>query len=352
MALYFGKTFSVAQVGATLVHVECTQCRCQYAYSLARVGTGEATAHYGLAQGSAADRAEAESQTVLAQRLLGEAELVPCPKCHWINDELVEGYRRGRFRSWGKFAVYGAIAGVALSLIVAWFIHIDPQADRANLPYFLSGGPILIAGMAASVFALRAWLRNRIQPNRYFPMPPVIPQGTPPALIVDQATGKCVPASTSTLSDALPALDSEVELQMGRDELPPICCICSDSAEPSCGVAVPVLTGLEIHLPLCDSCSRQWSRIRWLVALGATAVSLGVMAGWIYVLEFTDDWPILMIFAVILACAVGGVASHFVRAPARVRVVDASRGVLVIRFRDPSFVNHFAVHNAHRTPSH
>lgn len=352
LPIYYGKKFTVAQVGAALVHVECTQCRCQYAYSLARVSSAEATSHYGLAQKSAADTAQLKSQAMLAQRLLEEAELVPCPKCNWINDELVQGYRRGRFRSWGKVAVYGAIAGIALSLIVAWFIHIDPQADRALLPYFLVGGPILIAGMAASVFALRAWLRNQIQPNRYFPMPPVIPRGTPPALVADRATGEFVPAATRTLGSSLPASDSEVEFQMGRDELPPICCVCSGSMESNCGVSVPVLSGLEVRLPLCVSCSRQRSRVRWLVGLVAVGVSFGVMAGGIQVLEFVDEWPFLMTCAIVLACAIGGVASHFVGAPARVRVIDASRGVLGIRFRDPSFVKHFAEHNAHHAPSH
>src|SRR5262245_32162294 len=133
MFLYFGKTFHSATAGALTVGVQCEQCQCEYFYQLTRIGTGAGSAAYNLGQTSASARAENESRHDLERRLAEEAELVPCPRCQWINDELVRGYRLGRYRHWSKAALFGSIIAIATCLFCAWFLYLTAPAERRVL---------------------------------------------------------------------------------------------------------------------------------------------------------------------------------------------------------------------------
>jgi hypothetical protein len=104
MFIYYGKTFESSRAGGCVVGVVCDNCGGTYYYELARIGTGAHTAPYGIGTSSASQKAHDQSETDLQRRLAVEAELVPCPKCHWISDELVKGYRLGRYRGVGKLA--------------------------------------------------------------------------------------------------------------------------------------------------------------------------------------------------------------------------------------------------------
>jgi hypothetical protein len=104
MFFYFARHFEAGAIGSRLVAVQCDKCGCEYSFELARVGSGSAQAPYGIGTKRAARTAEERAQRDLGKRLEHDAELVPCPKCAWINEELVSRYRRGRYRGWTKFA--------------------------------------------------------------------------------------------------------------------------------------------------------------------------------------------------------------------------------------------------------
>lgn len=89
MILYWGKQIDAEQGGGCLVRVQCATCGCEYFYELARIGTGSRSAPYGIGVDRATDFARYHSKRDLAKRLATEAELVPCPKCNWINEELI-----------------------------------------------------------------------------------------------------------------------------------------------------------------------------------------------------------------------------------------------------------------------
>jgi Zn finger protein HypA/HybF involved in hydrogenase expression len=72
------------------MRVECDKCGCKYAFQITRLGSGAAEAPFMIGQESAAARAEEGARKDLMDRLAVEAELVPCPECHWISDDLVE----------------------------------------------------------------------------------------------------------------------------------------------------------------------------------------------------------------------------------------------------------------------
>lgn len=336
MVLYYGKRVESALIGARLVAVECENCGCRYFYELARTGTGRATAPYAIGTSSAIRSSQDRSQRDLQERLAREAELVPCPECNWINDELVRGYRRGRFRRAGVLAVSIGTIGTAGSLIGAWFISIGPAADRHLLPYFLYAGPAIFVSLGAMMMLLRAWLRNRIQPNRHFPLPPQRPPGSPPALLMDEETGEL---RRATLHDENPRSSSEWhEFQIGRHELPNVCCECLEAASPGDAYKTFVAASVELRIPRCSDCARRSKREArrvWLIA-ATLSLLLGAGVSLLLPLESTVGWVIVAAWLLVSAAIASYVASA-ATAPVRVGRMDPSRGILRLRFRNPNY---------------
>src|SRR6185437_12238268 len=81
---------------------------------------------------SATDRSMAGAQRRLAKRLSTEADLVPCPKCHWINSDLVKGYRRGVWPYVGMPIYILLVTGV-LFLIMSTDVGESARRARADL---------------------------------------------------------------------------------------------------------------------------------------------------------------------------------------------------------------------------
>src|SRR5687767_9480977 len=101
MFVYASKTFTAAQVGQKLQKVVCDKCKQIYFYELVRIGAGSATAPYLIGMNKARQRAEDRAGADLGDRLYGDAELVPCPKCNWVNQQLVDRYRQRMYsRAW------------------------------------------------------------------------------------------------------------------------------------------------------------------------------------------------------------------------------------------------------------
>ena len=193
MFIYWGKQIVSEKIGRRVVDVECDKCECQYCFVMTRIGSGTSSAPYGIGVGTATRSAEKKAQRDLTRLLERDTEPVPCPKCHWINDELVQGYRRGRFRQLGSFGIALGVLGTVVSLLIARIIWMSPPAERSALPYVLGGG------LAASLLVLRRLLllqyglRALIRPNRNFPQAPKLPPGTPAAVFEDKSTGVLTP---------------------------------------------------------------------------------------------------------------------------------------------------------------
>jgi protein-arginine kinase activator protein McsA len=83
--------------GNRIEAVICEKCQTRFYYKLARTGAGNASGLVFFDE-SARLRAKTAAQHNLQLRLSQEAELVACPQCHWINQELIEKCRRQFFR--------------------------------------------------------------------------------------------------------------------------------------------------------------------------------------------------------------------------------------------------------------
>ena len=203
------------------------------------------------AQRSATEHAQSDLQ----RRLAEEAELVPCPKCWWINDELVAGYRRGIYRGATKLALGLGIVGTLVSLAAGWFISLGPVADRGALPYALIGGPAISITLAAAIVVVRYLLSACVRPNRNYPQAPRLPRGSPVPLIKNRTTGELEPARAT--SGPEPEIDSSfgtgawMDFQVGRNTLPPICCECLAPSAPGREYRRPVRPAVDVVVPLC-----------------------------------------------------------------------------------------------------
>jgi hypothetical protein len=335
MLFYYGRHYKSALVGKRLAAVQCDRCGCEYYYELARVGSGVATAHYGIGSKRAQRVAEERARFDLNRRLARDAELVPCPRCQWINEDLVAGYRRNRYRGWWKVAALVGLGGTGVSLLVAWFLSLGPAADRGAMPLFLVSGPAISLTLAASILLGRSWLRTRIQPNRDHPFPPSVPHGSPQPLMRNPATGELEVAGP-------PPSDREAEgrwfeFQIGRNRLPPLCCGCLDAASAG-SYRYPVAPPVELAVPVCSACSRRRTRRMWLVGLAALGVTMA--AGLLWSVAAKPDELTFWVVSV-LTCGLGPlvavVIAYGATSPVRVKVVDASRGIIRLRFRNDEY---------------
>jgi hypothetical protein len=343
MHIYWEKKINAQSVGQRVVSVECNKCGCKYFYVLTRIGVGEGTAPFSIGTTSATRSAQQQSQRDVEQQLAAEAELVPCPSCHWINDDLVRGFRLDRYRRDGKLALGLGSVGTAICLALGWGMSVSHPVNRVAANFLLFGGPLLFISLAVVILLSRSWVRWRIQPNRDFPLPPKLPPGTPPALLLDRLSGMLIPAkpAESRTSDT----DDCCQFAIGRDRLPPYCCSCLQIAAVMKGYECQLTPAFRLDVPRCGVCARiaSWRAHKigtlafvpvMLIGMAVT-VSLGLAP-----YEFWITAGISFVISV-------GVASGFacaVTAPVKIVGRDDFRGVFKLRFRNVEYARIVAKH--------
>ena len=102
--LYFAKKMTATEAGSRVKEVVCEKCGAQYFYERRRAFTASRDAPYFLGQAGARRKAQEAARRGLEKRLAAESEMVPCPDCHWINQSLVDDYRRTLYRDLSNFA--------------------------------------------------------------------------------------------------------------------------------------------------------------------------------------------------------------------------------------------------------
>jgi hypothetical protein len=336
MIFYFGRHYASTSIGGRIREVICDKCKCQYFYELTLMGAGSADAPYAIGSDAADKRATEQAERDLEKRLADEAELVPCPKCHWINDNLIQGYRRGRYRGWTRFVLGLLLVGICITLIGAWFLSIGPQADRSGVPSLLIGGPVISITLAGSIVLLRNFHRNRIQPNRDYPLAPKVPRGSPVPLILNPSTGELELALATVEPDGGDGV--WMDFQIGRSVFPSVCCGCLADVAPGSGHSRPVYPGVALMIPLCKTCASRWKRRGWLGALLALLLVLAVVLPVLYILKLDEIIFWLAVGCVVLIIPmIGATIAGNLDAPFRVKSIDSSRGVVKLWFRNASF---------------
>ena len=338
MIPYFGKSFAGERFGQSLKAVTCGQCGTAYKYLLTRRGTGSGTAPYMLGQDAARGRADREAEAHLQRRLTSNAELVPCPKCRWVNEDLVRRFRWGRYErvGWAIFLlmVLGFVGFTASAAMLPNLFEYD-----SKVPGIISLSLLLLVPLApVIVLGGRRWLRGRIDPNRHHPRPPTLPPLTPPAL-VDHGRG-LEPVPHDEESETAPPA-GWAYYRSGAVDFPPMCCVCLGDAETAYDVPFKVSDdGGPLPVPLCGPCAASL-RSKWNLVAGATPLALaGAALLLTYLIPFPDElarWAF-----VIIVGGLGGVMSMafvptWLSRPYSDKSVDANRCVRRLRAAHPEY---------------
>lgn len=344
MVLYWQKRMLAEHFGETTVRVECHHCGREYFYELRRVGAGSEVAPFFVGSGRASRKALDQSQRDLSRRMASEAELVPCPACNWINEDLVRGYRRGRFRIWTSIAFCIGFFGTAGSLIAAAIVYKGPAPDHKLLPYLIYGGPAVAISIAAACVLLQVGLRSLIRPNRNFPRPPKVPPGTPPALRKDPQSGELTPANRDDAVVQSP--DGWQDFRIGRDEFPPVCCVCGRAAQDGSAYKCDVSKVSAVEIPRCGECAqrakRKSRRIKFLIVVPALGVTAAVaFAAGLDAIGIT----FATFFALIPLAFIAEFFGPWATAPVSVSGRYLSRGIARLRFRNRAYAELLAKHN-------
>ena len=329
---YHAKTINAERVGARLVRVACTRCGCEYFYKFTRIGSGSAQAPYGLGVGRATTKANQKAQKDLQRRISSESELVPCPKCNWINEELVAGFRRGSYRKLGESAAALGVFGLILTVILGFVVaSVGPRGITWMLLI-----PVGVLSLSGGMFLWRHWARGRIQPNQDHPLPPKLPVGSPPALLKDPDSGQLAPAQRE--APPLEASQDWCDFQIGRQTWPMLCCDCAQPGTLECGHPLKVGTTLRLTIPRCRECKdaaeRRYRRLCW------NGVIASVLVTAVIVLPLNLDWIAFSVISVALVCVsivISIVVAERMNAPAKVAGGDKSRGVVRLRFRNADY---------------
>jgi hypothetical protein len=341
--MYFGRKYTSQAQGKRVVEVVCEKCGTEFHFELARIGVGVGNAPYFLFPGAAKRRAMAAAQKNLANKLEKEREMVPCPHCHWINEELVENYRLQKyFKGWGLqlAVVMTVLLGIAALLIAGAVTQHGPR----NVSHFRAFTEIFVCvGVVSFVFAfgLTNILRARIDPNRHYPSPPELPPGTPPALMATEVeeAGKTVYKPVANSAPSTAGADWVV-YRPGQIVFPARCCVCL--GEGTRRYSSPFRLSpqdRDVPVPLCADCALRL-RVKWFVV---ALISSGCILGLAVLIAkcfgghdetFRMVCYMLGVFAVAFGLAI--IPNRACR-PYRTGVVDAQRGIFKMFFYNRKF---------------
>lgn len=335
MFIYVAKTFTATASGKQLVPITCAKCHTQYAYELARLGAGTGSAPYYIGQQSAQNRAQRAAEKALARRLEREAELVPCPKCNWIDEEQISRYRRMHY---GWVLVTGCILA-ALAAVIGFTIATNLPTDQERI----IGSVVValaVAGPLALSLMLQGFLRARINPNLTYPRRPTLPLGTPPALLpsVDSQTGQTIYTPVPTEDD--PAEEWAI-FRPGELVLPEICCECLAPAETVFSTPFKINENSELAVPLCRKCfsTLRW---RWWALFGKSMGAAGLIASLTFLIPGMDSvgqWFLaILLFCILWGIGLVTICQWRVR-PYQLKTSDTLRNIYSIRFRNPEYTN-------------
>ena len=106
---------------------------------------------------------------------------------------------------------------------------------------------------------------------------------------------------------------------------------------------------VEVVVPLCAACARRWTRRLWLGALAALGVTAAAGLPALSLLKLDDIvfWIAVVALGVV-APLVGSMVAGRMAEPVRMKVVDSSRGVVRLWFRNENVAKRVAAEGAER----
>lgn len=162
MTIRFGREIEATVSGSALRSVCCEQCNHRYAYELKREGTGTEFAWFYLGRKEAQAGAEARAARSLRKQLQAAQDVVPCPQCGFVQEEMVE---EARANSYEWMSIVAIIAGFLFIYALALSLNSGGFERRDQLILHTLA---ISTGLTAFGFAfLQSFLRRRYNPNNW-----------------------------------------------------------------------------------------------------------------------------------------------------------------------------------------
>ncbi len=184
---YFQNEFSSVAVARRLHLNVCQRCGSEFAYEVFRIGQGSGTSVYGLNNDGAEDRAHRRALANAFSLAEKSPEVVPCPKCDHIAEEMVDEWGRGTM---GGLLFCGTIAivlGVTAATFGGIFLKFPPRRNPPSEEalWVLFGCGIAVIALGIAMILLRS---HRLRTTRPVPGPHtaqrLLDLGYMPALLV------------------------------------------------------------------------------------------------------------------------------------------------------------------------
>lgn len=186
------KQIDVLTQGQRVKDVQCEKCQTQFAYVLQRDATGSATGIiFSQRNVNATRRASVAAERMLDKELSRKEDLVPCPVCGWVNEDMIRKYRKEKYYYRVSTYFISTIVAIPLMSCVGMMIML-PLASifpRNHPLQWVVIVPLLIlmhSGVFMPFFMMLYLRRKRqaVDPNVNWPHgPPVIPGNSPPAML-------------------------------------------------------------------------------------------------------------------------------------------------------------------------
>jgi hypothetical protein len=346
MIHYHSEVFTTKISGQRVASVTCEKCGTPYYYELSRIGIGKASSPYSLFERAAARRAEARAERDLEKQLDRDAELVPCPKCHWVNQDLIDRYRRWRYRVSPGLVIGVMIAAFFILLVAEGVVRHLNSEGRAPV-----GAPVFMLGMwllsPVWILLIRRSLRRRINPNQSYPRLPALPRGTPAALVErqDKDTGESYLEPAASLSESAGQHGDWAMLRLAQAQFPPVCCACLETPSGIYRSPIQFIENREIEVPICTTCLHRLRMRWWLVAAMMAVLACGATA--LFVWTYPGDtngspWLLFVILAPLGTLVGVALVPNWLCRPYRIRIIDAHRGIGELSAKNPDYTKLFS----------
>ncbi len=160
-----GTKYTSTVTGSDIKTVECENCKQTFVYEVICTADGQQTDFLWMDKSGATDRAESAAEQSLNEQLNQAIEVVPCPTCGWIQQEMCWLIFRRRHR---LIFVVGLLIAIAL---LVWAISI---IDKPNS---ISTQLLTVSGIIGAISVFLGYpLARLFDPNKNHPGPDGIDQ--------------------------------------------------------------------------------------------------------------------------------------------------------------------------------
>lgn len=202
MVIRLGSEISKTITGAALKEVRCEQCEYRYQYQIERKGTGESFAWLFIRTNVELSEAETRAARDLRRQLRKGHDLVPCPMCGFVQQEMVEQSRENAYEWLFFFVVVPAFFCMYTLPLAAGALPRIPPRDQA----IALTATICLGLIAFGAACLHSFLKQRYNPNHW-----------PIQFRLDIARKRCIPEGQPQEKSPAPTTPTNLPAQQSPE---------------------------------------------------------------------------------------------------------------------------------------